>query len=146
MMTKTWILIADAHHAEIWTRKDHQQPEKAELVEPSQKHRFRREIGSDRPGRAIASSDSRHAAIQPHVDLLETEHRHFARELAKHLHDGFARHEFDRLAIIAAPKMLGLVRDSLDPALAKALTADIAKDLVKLPPGEIRGQILALIP
>jgi protein required for attachment to host cells len=146
MMTKTWILIADAHHAEIWTRKDRQQPEEAELVEPSQKHRFSREIGSDRPGRAIASSDNRHAAVQPREDLLEAEHRHFARALVKHLRDSLANHEFDRLAIIAAPKMLGLLRDGLDQKLAKALITDIAKDLVKLPPGEIRGQILALIP
>jgi protein required for attachment to host cells len=145
-MTKTWILIADAHHAQIWTRKDHQQPEKAELVEPSQQHRFRREIGSDRPGRVIASSDNRHAAVQPRADPLETEHRHFARELIKHLHDGFANHAFDRLAVIAAPKMLGLLRDGLDAQLEHALVADIAEDIVKLPPGEIRGKILALLP
>ncbi|HVJ42463.1 MAG TPA: host attachment protein [Dongiaceae bacterium] len=144
-MTKTWILVADAHHAEIWLRQDHQQPEKADVLAPTTQHRFAREIGSDKPGRAIASSDGRHASVEPHADLLEGEHKQFARELTEFLERSLTEHGFDRLVVIAAPKMLGLLRACRTQKLSPLVIAEAAKDLVKSPAEDVRAEILALL-
>lgn len=144
-MTKTWILVADAHHAEIWVRQDREQPEKANVLAPTSQHRFAREIGSDKPGRAIASSDGHHASVEPHADLLESEHRQFARELTAFLEKSLAEHGYDRLVVIAPPKMLGHLRSCRSPKLAPLVVAEASKDLVKLPAEELRAEILALL-
>lgn len=144
-MTKTWILVADAHHAEIWVRQGREQPEKANLLAPASQHRFAREIGSDKPGRAVASSDGHHSSVEPHVDPLENEHRQFARELTAFLERSLAEHGYDHLVVIAPPKMLGHLRTCRSPKLASLVVAEASKDLVKLPAGEIRAEILALL-
>jgi protein required for attachment to host cells len=145
-MVTTWILLADAHRAEIWERRGDQAPESVRTLEPTTQHQFKRDIGSDRPGRAIASSDGRHAAVEPHVDPLVLEHQHFATELTTVLDQELAAGRFDRLAIFAAPKMLGLLRESRDQKLAKVVVSEAPKDLTKSSPADIRAQIIAALP
>ena len=90
-----------------------------------------REIGSDKPGRGFAGAQ-RHALDgertsrrwHPQIDL--------ARQIAEAVDRGRVRHEFDRLVIMAGPRMLGLIREAL-PAPARALvTAEVPKDLAHL--------------
>jgi protein required for attachment to host cells len=45
--------------------------------------------------------------------------------------------ELERLVVVAAPRTLGVLRDHYSPALKKAVTAEVAKDLVKHPVAEI---------
>ncbi len=88
-----------------------------------------REIDSDKPGRGFGGGAARHALDgerasrrwHPQIDL--------ARQIAAVVDAGRLRHEYDRLVIMAGPRMLGFIRDAL-PAPTRALVAaEIAKDL-----------------
>jgi protein required for attachment to host cells len=140
-----WVLIADAYHAEIWVQEDHMLLEKECVLIPSVHHRFNREVGSDRPGRTNSSNDARRSSIEPHTDSIETEHRNFAREVTNFLSNALSNNNFKRLAIIAAPKMLGYLRDVRDKKLADVVVGEVAKDLIKSPASEKLAQINAIL-
>lgn len=141
----TWFLIADAYHAEIWVQEDHKHWELGRVLTPSVHHRFSREVGSDRPGRANASTESRRSSIELHEDLIDAEHRNFAREVTVFLTNAFMNGSFGKLAVIAAPRMLGFLREERDKKLASAITIEVAKDLVKSPAAEKLAQFNALL-
>jgi protein required for attachment to host cells len=99
-----------------------------------------RELVSDRPGRGF-SGGQRHALDgertsrrwHPQIDL--------ARQIAEAVDRGRTRHEFDRLVIMAGPRMLGLIREAL-PAPARALVAlEVPKDLAHLDEEAVRNYV-----
>ena len=99
------------------------------------------EINSDRPGRAYdRTGGGRHA-----MSSQETAHDHvagvFARELAEVLR--VARHEqrFDRLALVAEPRFLGMLRAALDEQTAALVHATIGKDLAQVPLHELAPRL-----
>jgi protein required for attachment to host cells len=61
----------------------------------------------------------------------------FARELADWLAEAARADRFDRLILAAAPPMLGELRGLLDTAVTDRLDADLAKDLVNIPLGDL---------
>lgn len=68
----------------------------------------------------------------------------FAGTLAQELERRHAAGEFDLLAIVAEPRMLGTLRRKLSPALRAAVVKEVPKDLTKLPERELREAIAAL--
>jgi protein required for attachment to host cells len=90
-----------------------------------------RDLETDRPGRRFSGSDNdnRHA-----VDGERSTERHelelFALEVARTIDGARTRHEFDRLVLIAAPRMLGLLREALPAACRSVVAAEISKDFV----------------
>ena len=101
-----------------------------------------RELETDRPGRRFSGSanSNRHA-----VDGERSTERHemelFALEVARTIDGARTRHEFDRLVLIAAPRMLGLLREALPAACRSAVAAEISKDLVHQDLATIRDAI-----
>lgn len=87
-----------------------------------------RDLESDRPGRgAHRVTPSRHA-----IDGERSAERHeaeqFARQVARAIDAARVRHEFDRLVIMAAPRMLGLLREALPDSCRPVVAAEIPKD------------------
>lgn len=66
----------------------------------------------------------------------------FAKEVARRIDAGRARNEFDKLVLVAAPKMLGLLRQSLPTPSQSLLAEAISKDIVHQGP----DAVLRLIP
>jgi len=100
-----------------------------------------RELETDRPGRRFGGTDgNRHA-----VDGERSTERHameqFAKEVAQTLDGARTRHEFDRLVIVAGPRMLGLLRDALSEPCRSVVAAEVAKDLVHHDPVAIRDSV-----
>jgi protein required for attachment to host cells len=91
-----------------------------------------RDLETDRPGRRLSGSDNnnRHA-----VDGERSTERHelelFALEVARTIDGARTRQEFDRLVLIAAPRMLGLLREALPAACRSVVAAEISKDFVQ---------------
>jgi protein required for attachment to host cells len=90
-----------------------------------------RDLETDRPGRRFSGSDNnnRHG-----VDGERSTERHelelCALEVARTSDGARTRHEFDRLVLIAAPRMLGLLREALPAACRSVVAAEISKDFV----------------
>jgi protein required for attachment to host cells len=109
------------------------------------------ELETDRPGRRYGGTNgvSHGGQVQGHhhgVNGERSTEQHdltiFAKEVARRIDASRARNEFDKLVLVAAPKMLGLLRQSLPTPTQTLLAGAISKDIVH------QGQdaILRLIP
>ena len=101
-----------------------------------------REQGSDAPGRAFASVGSARAAMDE-TDWHEQSERRFLEKLAARLDAAVQSGETKSLVIAAPPRALGTLRQAYSQGLRNALTAEIDKDLVKMPVHEIEKHLAA---
>jgi protein required for attachment to host cells len=89
-----------------------------------------RELETDRPGRRFGGTDGNRHAVGGERSTKRHEMEQFAREVARALDGARTRNEFDRLVLIAAPRMLGLLRDALPSPCRSVVAAEVAKDFV----------------
>jgi protein required for attachment to host cells len=68
----------------------------------------------------------------------------FAARLAQQLGEWAAANRFDKLVVIAAPQMLGLLRAAWDTRVAASIIAEIDKDLTGLPVARIETVITGI--
>lgn len=143
-MELTWIVVADSSHARIFQLRDGQLP--AEEIEDLANPLGRadnKQVASDGHGQ-FAGPDG-HGNTAPRVEEpVQHEVRQFAREIARQLDTAAARQRFQHLALVAAPRFLGLLRDSLDKQTRKLVTAEVAKNVAALPRSELDSCLQAL--
>ena len=145
--SRTWILIADGARARILEQLGPGREIRAvegERFETASKPS--RELGADRPGRVMESVGHHRHAIEPRHDPhrgLETLFAHQLIDiLSQRLHEG----RFEKLVIVAPPVMLGDLRSALPKPLQRAVVAEVAKDLTKVPNNEILSHIEGAMP
>jgi protein required for attachment to host cells len=97
-----------------------------------------RDLETDRGG----SSLNRGAPGKHGIDGERSTKRHFmelfARHVARAVEDARARNEFDRLVIVAGPRMLGWLRNALSQTTRSLVAAEIPKDLLHADASAIR--------
>ena len=143
---KTWILIADGGHARVLETSgighalSQVQHMATEIELPPS-----RELGTDRPARTHESMGPvRHAVgekTDPHRELK----RSFAEATLARLEAGLAAHAFSRLVIVAPPVTLGDLRRAMSKSLSDHVSAEVAKDLVKVPNDQIRSHLKEVV-
>lgn len=65
----------------------------------------------------------------------------FARELAEILEQARLRHDYDQLALVAAPRFLGRLRNALSSASETMVVASLAKNVPDVEAATIRKQL-----
>jgi protein required for attachment to host cells len=100
-----------------------------------------REQGTDRPGRSIASVGVARSAMEE-ADWHHIAKERFANEIAKALYHHAHANLFERLIIIAPPKILGKLRKAFHPEVLERIAAEIPKELTSHPVSEI-GKLVA---
>ncbi|HEY8538147.1 MAG TPA: host attachment protein [Steroidobacteraceae bacterium] len=110
------------------------------------------DLETDRPGRRFGGAQGaghgpgpaqgHHHGVNGERSTLLHELTLFAKEVGRRIDADRNGHKFDKLVIIAAPKMLGLLRQSLPSQVQSLIAAEIPKDLVNHGP----DAILAAIP
>lgn len=83
---------------------------------------------SDAPGMTNAPQGPNRGGITD-PDLKGQAAAAFAERIATYLDDALRGQEFERLVMVAAPAMLGILRKQLSDPVKAALRADIPKDL-----------------
>jgi protein required for attachment to host cells len=152
----TWVLIADGEKAlflenltddanpnlRVWREDRHQNP-------PD------REQKSDRPGRHKDTGLSKQAAPGgmdwspgqrsgfSETDWHQLEKERFAQELADRLYKHAHKGDFDRLVVVAPPKVLGDLRAKLHKAVSDRVIAEIPKTLTNHPVDQIEALVAA---
>ena len=121
--------VGDEKFLNLKTREVHEQPD----LRTS-------EQGTDAPGRAISSLDSRRSAMEQ-TDWHDLEEQKFLHKLADHLEAEVNAGKAKSLIVIAPPRALGMLRRVYSPNLRGALRAEIDKDFVKLPVHEIEKHL-----
>jgi protein required for attachment to host cells len=100
------------------------------------------EQGTDAPGRAINSVDSRRSAMEQ-TDWHEQSEQRFLTDLSKRLNAAVMSGEAKSLVLVAPPRALGVIRQAATPNLRNAVRAEIDKDYVKMPVHEIEKRLAA---
>ena len=88
-----------------------------------------RDINSDRPGRSFDSGGQGRHAMEPRTDAHEEKEVRLAREIADSLSAGQRTGDYDSLIIVAAPRLLGHLRNVLPAAVRQRVSVEIDKDL-----------------
>jgi len=114
---------------------------KTERVFIDQPNPATHEQGSDQPGRAFSSIDSRRGAVGQ-TDWHELEERHFAREVAAALEKVVRERKIKALVIVAPPRTLAELRHAFHADVKSRIVAEIDKDLTKHPVYEIEKHLV----
>jgi protein required for attachment to host cells len=109
------------------------------------------DLETDRPGRRFGGSQgTAHGQGQPQshhhgVDGERSTVMHdltlFAKEVGRRIDADRIGRKFDKLVIVAAPKMLGLIRQSIPSQVQSMVAGEIPKDLVNHGPEAILNVI-----
>ena len=140
---ETWVVIADGMHARIlrWLGGEAFVPALGQELYDAAAHGFSRDLKSDHPGRAIDPGSGAHHAIEPRHDPHDYEKEKFGRHVAEIINQAAGRKAFDRLILVAPPKALGVLRGALDSHAAKRVVAELHKDLVRTPNGQLASHM-----
>jgi protein required for attachment to host cells len=101
-----------------------------------------REQGTDRPGRSFASAGTHRAAMEE-TDWHRVAEERFAGEMADRLYRLAHAGRFDRLVVIAPPKVLGNLRKAFHKEVSDRVTAEIPKELTSHPVDQIEKLLAA---
>ncbi len=143
---KTWFLVTDGAKARI-VRDLKIRPGTGERLEDlvlEVQHNRRQEIMADRPGRSFSSHDARRSAMEYRSDPVREQQQGFAAKLIEDLEGHRKGEAFDRLVIIAAPRMLGLLREAMPGSLKSVVVGEFAKDLANLPENKLHDTLANL--
>lgn len=144
-MAFRWIVVADQSLARIFAMESRLSPleELESLVHPAGRQ-HPGELVSDRSGREAAPGGSHHA-VEPDVARKEAEAEKFAAQVAAELERGRQAGDFDQLIVVAPPRMLGLLRQAITPAVADCVEHELHNEFARMSPGEIREHLAELL-
>jgi protein required for attachment to host cells len=134
MRNSTWILIADASRARLFSTAGKQQPWSLvrEFSHPESAAKVS-DIMADKAGRVqqrVASGTR--SGMEAPTSPKETEARRFAHELATELQRSHGRNSYARLVLVAPPQFLGLLRAELSAPVMKCVVSTVDKDLTQV--------------
>ena len=126
-MQKTWVLVADRSRARIFAIQTPKGElhELEDLVHPEARA-HERDLTSDRPGR----SSDRHA-LGTTNSARDQQAAAFAREIALRLDEARTQGSLERLVLVCAPDLLGLLRKALSAPLGKLVIRTVDKNLAQ---------------
>jgi protein required for attachment to host cells len=99
-----------------------------------------RELGDDMPGRSNASVGRRRSAFAQ-TDWHDQAEQTFLTHLAQRLDAAIAAGKTKSVIMVAPPRALGMLRPVYSHAVKAAVRAEVDKDLVKHPVGEIEKHL-----
>nr|WP_298717487.1 host attachment protein [uncultured Steroidobacter sp.] len=142
------IVVADERQASFYDAVTPRSP----MIERGSLHNERSgkrdiELETDRPGRrfggtngvghGIGGIEGHHHGVTGEKSTVRHELTLFAKEVARKIETDRARNEFDRLVLVAGPKMLGLLRQALSGPTHSMLAGEISKDILRQGPDVI---------
>ena len=140
-MQTTWILVADASQAKIFT-KTQKEPELLLVKEFSHpESRLKGEkLASDRPGH-YQSKGTGHGAFVERSDPKEYEIDRFAQELAEEIESGRIQHSYNRLVVVAPPHFQVLLNKHFNDNISQVIEAKVEKEYTKLNEKELLSEL-----
>ena len=130
-MIKTWVLVANQAEAQIYSAD--RVPKNLTLVETlihEEGAAHARDLTSDSPGRVHDRMGLARHSMEPDTGVKEEGRRRFVKEMVGRLESAHFHGDFDRLVLLAAPAMLGVIRKTLSSKLIKAVIKEIPKDVI----------------
>ncbi len=101
-----------------------------------------RDQGTDRPGRSFASSGTHRSAMEQ-TDWHQLAEDRFVGEVAERLYKHAHAGRYDKLIVVAPPKVLGNLRKAFHKEVSDRISAEIPKELTSHPLHEIERLLAA---
>ncbi len=141
-MATTWILIAHRSGARVFeAQPPHRSLTLLEHIDHPQGRLQSQELDSDRPGRSHDSLGGQRHGMSSEQSRTEHLAVAFAAELAARLKTAHEAKRYEKLVLVAGPKMLGHLRDALDRQTAAVVSASLDKDLGEIPDHELASHL-----
>ena len=146
-MTKTWVLVADNSRARIFLAETRNGPllEIEALAHPESRLHAQ-ELTSDLPGRAFDSGGQGRHAMELEVEPKQHEVQAFARHISDRLETGREKNQYDQLAVIAAPALLGILRKQLSVNTSRMVIYELDKNISRMSAQDIRKHLPERLP
>jgi protein required for attachment to host cells len=135
----TWVLVADGEKA-LFLRNvtDAEDPNLEVVRKEAQENPKDSDQGTDRPGR-MPDTGVRQRSAMEETDWHQLAKDRFADDLAELLYGMAHRHRFERIVLVAAPRVLGEIRDKMHKEVADRVVGEIPKTLTNHPVHEIEA-------
>jgi len=140
-MGRTWVVVGDGSRARLFRVGPHRGWELVRELEHPQTRAKAKDLVTDRQGRVKQSASQMRSAIQPTKPLHEIEAEHFAHSVSKVLESGLAENAYERVALVAPPHFLGLLRATIPLNVAKRVELTLDKDYTALKPDELAERV-----
>ncbi len=147
-MSKAWILVTDAARARLFetAERNDRLVEVACYANPDPRGEPTDHVRRRIPRAHESTTPSNHA-IDPHARRHDKSLHQFAHSLTMALKSGHSHHHYERLVLIAPPRLLGALRENLgDPLAKELLVGEIDNDLIDLHPDELLDHLHATYP
>lgn len=142
MAEAIWILVADSGAARIFTAGGATGPlTELESIAHPEGRLPARELTSDLPGRAFDSAGQGRHIMEKEVGPRQQAATDFAHLLAGRLEQARAQGGLQRLALVAPPEFLGLLREALGRQLQRLVVLEQDRNLVRMTADEIRARL-----
>jgi protein required for attachment to host cells len=127
-MPRIWVLVADKSVARIFMKDDGH----LELIaEAFPQESLNAGLNNKSIGRVV-SAGGHHHKFEPHMEQSRLDEVLFTQDIAHWLDMTKTEDAFDRLVVVAAPRVLGDLRNTLGRAVKSRIVAEVDKDLTKL--------------
>ncbi len=133
-LPKVWVVVIDAQKAHFFRKPDGGLEKIGEALPDKNAVS---EITNETSGRMQASGSGGRHRLEAHDEALRHESEAFMKSLADLLHEAASKHAFDRLVLVATPRMLGMLRPLLHKDVDMRINAEIDKDLTHLDEREL---------
>lgn len=133
----TWVLVADGEKA-LFLRNltDAEDPNLEVVGKEEQENPKDIDQGTDRPGRMQDTGVQQRSAMEE-TDWHRLAKDRFADDLAELLYEMAHKHRFERIVLVAAPRVLGEIREKMHKEVADRVVGEVAKTLTNHPVREI---------
>lgn len=139
----TWVLIADGEKALFLENVGDDQDMHLQVIrKEEQENPETSEQGTDRPGRFNDGPTVARSAVQD-TDWHALEKQRFAKDLAEMLYKKAHANKFDRIVLVAAPQVLGDLRDELHSEVKSRVIGEIDKNHTNEPIDKIERLLAA---
>jgi protein required for attachment to host cells len=136
-----WVVVCDGKKALVLNNVgDAKFPNLKTLEIFEQKDLSTHELGASPPGRAFSPAGHGRSSVTQ-TDWHDQSEHVFLTQLAKHLDAAISAGKTKSLIVVAPPRALGMLRPAYSHALKGAVRAEVDKDLVKMPVGEIEKHL-----
>ncbi|NDW03480.1 host attachment family protein [Jiella pacifica] len=140
---KTWILVADGEKALFLENMGDGELPNFEIRRiEEQDNPPSREQGANVPGRMSDGGTAHRSAVED-TDWHELGKERFAAEIAEMLYKMAHRGRFEKLVVVAPPKILGEMRQHLHKEVQSKIVGELAKDLTNHPVDQIEKVLAA---
>lgn len=144
MSDSMWVVVADGAKAFIFRYCGYQAP--LELVENGTLEGVNapsHDLVTTQRGRILNSANGQRSALERPSDPHQFQKHQFASEVADFLHQHNS--EFDQLVLVASPKMLGDLRNTMPQSDKDKVTAELGKDFTNTPLAKLPKKLSQII-